>query len=187
MKWLIASDIHGSAVCCEKLLKRFEEEKADRLLLLGDLLYHGPRNALPEGYETMTVSGLLNAYKEKIICVRGNCDAEVDQAVLDFPITDDSTVLVSGGCLICATHGHIYDEHRRPPLRDLDVLLTGHTHVPALHDYGNFVYINPGSVSIPKGGSACSYMTLENGCFVWKTLDGTEYRRFQMTPRHGEG
>ncbi len=186
MKWLIASDIHGSADCCRKLLERFEEEKADRLLLLGDLLYHGPKNALPDGYETMEVSKQLNALKEKILCVRGNCDAEVDREVLAFSLEEISTVFVSGGSLICATHGHVYDEHRRPPIRDLDVLLTGHTHVPALHDYGNFVYINPGSVSIPKGGSSRSYMTLEKGLFVWKTLEGGEYRRFQLTPRHGE-
>ena len=184
MKWLIASDIHGSSRCCEKLLSRFEAEKADRLLLLGDLLYHGARNALPEEYGTMNTAEQLNRYKDVIAAVRGNCDSEVDQAVLEFPILQDFTALVDRGCLIMATHGHLYDEHSRFPLQGVDVLLSGHTHVPVCHDFGNFVAMNPGSVSIPKGGSRHSYMTLENGLYRWMDLDGEEYRRFEMTPRH---
>ena len=185
MKWLIASDIHGSSACCRKLFQRFEEEKAQRILLLGDLLYHGARNALPEEYETISTTELLNQYKDVITCVRGNCDSEVDQMVLDFSIMQDFTALSEGGCLIMATHGHLYDEHSRLPLVDVDVLLTGQTHVPVCHDFGNFVAMNPGSVSIPKGGSVHSYMTLENGLYIWKDLEGEEYRRFEMRPRHG--
>ena len=179
MKWLIASDIHGSASCCRRLLERFEAERADKMLLLGDLLYHGPRNALPEGYETMDAAAMLNEYKDRILCVRGNCDAEVDQMVLEFPIINDSTAIYENGLLIFATHGHLYDEFCLPPLSGIDVLLCGHTHVPALHDHGSFVYMNPGSVSIPKGGSSHSYMTLEDGLFTWKTLDGASYRTFR--------
>ncbi len=184
MKWLIASDIHGSARHCGSLMERIQAEAPDRILLLGDLLYHGPRNALPEDYETMKVCEMLNRHRDKIIAVRGNCDAEVDQMVLEFLIMQDSAVIEEEGCLLFATHGHLYDEHRLPPVEQLDVLLNGHTHVPALHDYGHFVYMNPGSVSIPKGGSRHSYMTLEKGLYLWKDLKGEEYRRFEMTPRH---
>ena len=183
MKWLIASDIHGSERYLAMLRERKEEEAPDRILLLGDLLYHGPRNALPDGYDTMQCYDMLNEWRDIITAVRGNCDAEIDQMVLEFPIMSESALIVEGGLLIFATHGHIYDEHRLPPITAVDVLLCGHTHVPACRDYGNFVYMNPGSVSIPKGGSAHSYMTLENGLFIWKTLEGEEYRRFSLQPR----
>lgn len=175
MKYMIASDIHGSAYYCEKLLQRFEEEKADRLLLLGDLLYHGPRNDLPEGYAPKKVIELLNAYKEVILCVRGNCEAEVDQMVLDFPVMAESCMIAEGQTLIMATHGHIYNLANPPKLKKGDVLLHGHTHVPADIETETFRYVNPGSVSIPKEGSAHSYMILEQGRFTWKDLDGNVY------------
>ena len=186
MKWLIASDIHGSAGCCRQLMQRFEDEKADKILLLGDLLYHGPRNALPEEYETGSVIALLNEKKDIITAVRGNCDAEVDQMVLEFPIMADSQTLFDGDLVIFATHGHMYDEYKLPPLKEMDVILCGHTHVPALRDHGRYIYMNPGSVSIPKGGSEKSYMTLENGIFTWKTLEGETYRRFDIRSRREE-
>ena len=107
MKWMIASDIHGSAFYCEKMLKAFEREQADKLLLLGDILYHGPRNDLPKGYAPKKVIELLNNIKEKILCVRGNCDAEVDQMVLEFPVLADYMLLFDGTCAIYATHGHV--------------------------------------------------------------------------------
>lgn len=180
MKYLIASDIHGSAYYCEKLLARFEEEKADRLLLLGDLLYHGPRNDLPEGYAPKQVIDLLNAYKDVIICVRGNCEAEVDQMVLDFPVMAESCMLSEGKTLIMATHGHIYNLENPPKLKKGDILLHGHTHVPANVETETFRYINPGSVSIPKEDSAHSYMILENGCFTWKNLEGEAYMEWAV-------
>lgn len=175
MKWLIASDIHGSAPCCEKLLEAFERERADKLLLLGDLLYHGPRNDLPEGYAPKKVIALLNANKDRIFCVRGNCEAEVDQMVLDFPVLADYCLLEAENHLIFATHGHHYDLETPPALQPGDVLLHGHTHVPAKDNSHGFWYLNPGSVSIPKENSPRSYMTLENGEFLWKKLDGVEY------------
>lgn len=175
MKWLIASDIHGSAPCCEKLLEAFERARADKLLLLGDLLYHGPRNDLPEGYAPKKVISLLNANKDKIFCVRGNCEAEVDQMVLDFPVLADYCLLEAENHLIFATHGHHYDLETPPALQPGDVLLHGHTHVPAKDNSHGFWYLNPGSVSLPKEGSSKSYMTLENGEFLWKKLDGVEY------------
>ena len=123
MKWLIASDIHGSEFYCKEVLKAFETEQADRLLLLGDILYHGPRNDLPKDYAPKKVITLLNERKESILCVRGNCDAEVDQMVLEFPIMADYAVLDLGNRLLYATHGHVYGEFNPPPLKKGDILL----------------------------------------------------------------
>lgn len=171
MKYLIASDIHGSAYYCKKLVDIYEKEHADRLVLLGDLLYHGPRNDLPKEYDPKQVIEMLNALKDSILCVRGNCDAEVDQMVLDFPILADYAVLDAGDRLIYLTHGHIYNEKALPPLKKGDILLCGHTHISKCEEHESFVYMNPGSVSIPKGGTKNGYMTLENGEFEWKDLD----------------
>ena len=175
MKWMVASDIHGSAKYCRELLDAYEREKADRLLLLGDLLYHGPRNDLPDEYAPKMVIAMLNAKKNQILCVRGNCDAEVDQMVLEFPVLADYAVLPVGQRLIYATHGHIYHVKNLPPLAPGDVLLHGHTHVPAWTEFGQEnLYLNPGSVSIPKENSPHSYMTLEEGLFQWKELESGE-------------
>ncbi len=169
---MIASDIHGSGYYCERLLEAYRREGADKLLLLGDLLYHGPRNDLPKEYAPKQVIELLNAMKENILCVRGNCDAEVDQMVLDFPIMADYAMIECGGRMIYATHGHHFNEKTPPALKKGDVLLCGHTHVPKLEDCGDFTYMNPGSVSIPKENSWHGYMTMEDGQFLWKDLEG---------------
>ena len=174
MKWMIASDLHGSAYYCRKMLEAFEREGADRLFLLGDLLYHGPRNDLPREYAPKEVIPLLNGKKEKLLCVRGNCDAEVDQMVLEFPVLADYAVLPVGQRLIYATHGHIYHVKNLPPLAPGDVLLHGHTHVPAWTKFGQGnLYLNPGSVSIPKEDSPHSYMTLEENTMQWKELESS--------------
>ena len=174
MKWMIASDLHGSAYYCRKMLEAFEGEGADRLFLLGDLLYHGPRNDLPREYAPKEVIPLLNGKKEKLLCVRGNCDAEVDQMVLEFPVLADYAVLPVGRRLIYATHGHIYHVKNLPPLAPGDVLLHGHTHVPAWTEFGQGnLYLNPGSVSIPKEDSLHSYMTLEGNAMQWKELESS--------------
>lgn len=174
MKWMIASDLHGSAYYCRKMLEAFEREGADRLFLLGDLLYHGPRNDLPREYAPKEVIPLLNGKKEKLLCVRGNCDAEVDQMVLEFPVLADYAVLPVGQRLIYATHGHIYHVKNLPPLAPGDVLLHGHTHVPAWTEFGQGnLYLNPGSVSIPKENNPHSYMTLEGNTMQWKELESS--------------
>ena len=174
MKWMIASDLHGSAYYCRKMLEAFEREGADRLFLLGDLLYHGPRNDLPREYAPKEVIPLLNGKKEKLLCVRGNCDAELDQMVLEFPVLADYAVLPVGRRLIYATHGHIYHVKNLPPLAPGDVLLHGHTHVPAWTEFGQEnLYLNPGSVSIPKENSPHSYMTLEGNTMQWKELESS--------------
>ncbi len=175
MKILIASDIHGSAKYCWLLLDAFEREKADRLFLLGDILYHGPRNDLPEEYDPKQVAALLNAKKELIYCVRGNCDAEVDQLVLDFPILADYALIPVGERMVYATHGHVYNKENLPPMKPGDILLCGHTHIAAREEFGRYVYMNPGSVSLPKAGSPRGYILLDGERFVWKTLDGEEY------------
>lgn len=178
MKWLIASDIHGSAKWCRKLLECYRAEGADRLLLLGDLLYHGPRNDLPEEYAPKQVIEMLNGLRQDILCVRGNCEAEVDQMVLAFPVLADYALLELGNRMVFATHGHVYNEGHLPPLHDGDILLHGHTHVPKCVDHETYIYMNPGSVSIPKEGSHHGYMTLEFGIFRWLDLDGTLKNEF---------
>ena len=172
MKIMIASDIHGSFFYCKKMLEAFNAEKADRLLLLGDILYHGPRNDLPKGYAPKAVISLLNAMKDEILCVRGNCDTEVDQMVLEFPVLADYAIIFDGQLTVYATHGHVYNKSKLPPIQKGDVLLHGHTHVPVCIEHENYTYINPGSVSIPKEDSHHGYMILENGVFTWKTLEG---------------
>ena len=182
MKWMIASDLHGSYFYASQMQQAFEREQADRLLLLGDLLYHGPRNDLPEGYAPKQVMPLLNGMKDRLLCVRGNCDAEVDQMVLEFPVLADYAVLPVGRRLVYATHGHVYNPKTPPPLAPGDILLHGHTHIPAWEPFGQgSLYLNPGSVSLPKEGSAHSYMTLENGCFRWKTMDGRTYHELTLS------
>ena len=176
MKLMIASDLHGSAFYCRQLLAAMEREQPDKLLLLGDILYHGPRNDLPEGYAPKEVIAMLNPLREQLLCVRGNCDTEVDQMVLEFPVLADYAVLTAGPRLVYATHGHVYNTAHLPPLQPGDILLHGHTHVPAWEKFGqDNYYLNPGSVSIPKENSPRGYMTVEDGAFAWKTLAGEVY------------
>lgn len=178
MKWMIASDIHGSAYYCEKLLEAYKREQADRLLLLGDVLYHGPRNDLPRDYAPKKVIAMLNEMKQHILCVRGNCDTDVDQMVLQFPVLADYAVLTAGTRLIYVTHGHVYNNSNLPPIQPGDILLHGHTHIPACEEFDTHTYLNPGSVSIPKENSPHSYMTFDGNEFAWKDLDGEAYRRY---------
>lgn len=171
MKYFVASDIHGSAYYCRLMVEAFEKEKADKLLLLGDILYHGPRNDLPKDYAPKQVIAMLNGYKDRIICVRGNCDAEVDQMVLEFPIMADYCIITSGSHNIFATHGHVYNENNLPPMGGFDILLHGHTHVPKNTKHDGYTYMNPGSVSIPKEGSAHGYMIIDGDNIEWKVLE----------------
>ena len=176
MKLMIASDIHGSAYYCRELLKAYEKEQAKKLILLGDILYHGPRNDLPREYAPKEVITMLNARKNCILCVRGNCDTEVDQMVLEFSILADYAVLFIGNRMIYATHGHRFHKASLPPLQKGDILLHGHTHIPAWETFGDEnLYLNPGSVSIPKEETAHGYMILEADRAEWKNLEGEVY------------
>ena len=210
MKYMIASDIHGSAMYCEQMIEAYKREGAERLVILGDILYHGPRNDLPEGYAPREVIAMLNPLKENFLCVRGNCDTEVDQMVLEFPVMADYCFLelpgaepetaegektgrdeqgsACGMVSIFATHGHIWHPKHLPPMRNGDILLNGHTHIPACEEItdsaGNkYRYLNPGSVSIPKEGSAHSYMIYEAGRFRWKNMQGEEYMTWKTDSR----
>ena len=172
MKLMIASDIHGSALYCGQMLHAYEREGADRLLLLGDILYHGPRNDLPEGYAPKEVIAMLNPEKENLLCVRGNCDTEVDQMVLEFPIMADyTTLMLENGRTLFATHGHLFDPDHLPPLPAGSAFAFGHIHTKHAERQGDLLILNPGSLSIPKDGSH-SYMIYENGVFTAKTMEG---------------
>ena len=175
MKLLIASDLHGSASWCRRLMEAIAREQPDRILLLGDLLYHGPRNGLPEDYDPKAVIAMLSELRPVPLCVRGNCEAEVDQMVLPFPVLADYCLAEYDGVSIFATHGHVWNETHLPPLREGDILLNGHTHIPANVKHENYTYMNPGSVTLPKEGSPHSYMLLVDGKPVWKDLDGKDY------------
>ncbi|MBE7088742.1 MAG: phosphodiesterase [Clostridiales bacterium] len=165
MKLLIASDIHGSAKWCQLLIDAFKRENADKLVLLGDILYHGPRNPLPDEYNPQRVAELLGQVKEAIICVRGNCDAEVDQLILPFPVLCEYGVISDGITNIYLSHGH----REIPPLLPSEVYITGHTHVP-VDEFIPFRHLNPGSVSLPKENSKNGYILYENGEFEFKAL-----------------
>ena len=180
MKFLIASDIHGSARYARELVAAFDREGASRLILLGDILYHGPRNDLPEEYAPKAVIALLSERKEQILCVRGNCDTEVDQMVLPFPILADYAILPVGDRLAYLTHGHVFNGGHLPPLQKGDVLIHGHTHVPLCDVREDVTILNPGSTSIPKEGSWHGYLTLENGHFRWMDFGGVCHREFTL-------
>ncbi len=183
MKFMIASDLHGDLTAVKRLLQRFEQEAAERLVLLGDLLYHGPRNDLPAAYDPKGVIALLNGLRDRILAVRGNCDTEVDQMVLTFPILADYAVLpLSNGGLAYLTHGHRYNEEAPPPMTDKDVLLHGHTHVAGKTAcVTGQPCLNPGSISMPKGNTPPCYMVLENGAFEIKRMeDGSLWQRIEI-------
>ena len=173
MKLLIASDIHGDFDSAEAVFRAYEREGCDKILLLGDLLYHGPRNDLPSTYAPKKVITLLNENRDKLLTVRGNCDTEVDQMVLDFPILADYSYLELDGLTVFATHGHHHNTATPPPLGHGEILLHGHTHVLKCEEFGNGnFYLNPGSIALPKEGNPRSYMIYENRAFTVKDLDG---------------
>jgi len=184
MKYLIASDIHGSAYYCKKLLQLYEMVQANALVLLGDILYHGPRNELPRDYNPKEVIALLNDFvkKNRILCVRGNCDAEVDQMVLNFPILANYAVIELGGHFTYLTHGHVMGEENPPKLKEGDILIQGHTHIPKHSQKDGVLFLNPGSISIPKANSY-------NGCVIYTDSfdkDSKECGYFQFVDLEGQ-
>ena len=185
MKLMFASDIHGSAFYCRRMLELYKNSGAERLVLLGDILYHGPRNDLPREYAPKEVIAMLNPLKDELLAVRGNCDTEVDQMVLEFPILADYCLLMVGPTRMYATHGHVYNENHLPPLTDGDALIHGHTHLLeakeiTAEDGRRIKILNPGSVSIPKGGNPATYALLEDGVFTILTLDGEIVRQISL-------
>ncbi|MDD3279025.1 MAG: phosphodiesterase [Lachnospiraceae bacterium] len=180
MKYMFASDVHGSAYYCRKMLEAFDSEKADRLVLLGDLLYHGPRNDLPRDYAPKEVIAMLNARKKDIITIRGNCDAEVDQMVLEFPILADYALICDGTHTFYLSHGHVYHEGNMPPMQSGDIFVYGHTHVLRAEKKDGQTFLNPGSVSIPKEGNIPTYAILADGMFTIKGFDGTIVKELEL-------
>lgn len=177
---MIASDIHGSLYFANQMTTRYQKENAEKLLLLGDILYHGPRNDLPKEYNPKGVITLLNDMRNELLCVRGNCEAEVDQMVLDFPVLADYMIFYLEKRMVFVTHGHIHNKNNLPPLKKGDILLHGHTHLQAMEDNGDYIYLNPGSVSIPKGNDVNSYMIYEDGVFTIKDMEGNEIKSFSL-------
>ena len=171
-KYMFASDVHGSAWYCRKMLEAYDRSGAERLILLGDLLYHGPRNDLPKEYAPKEVIAMLNERKNEICTVRGNCEAEVDQMVLNFPVMADYALLELNDLTFFATHGHIFNEEHMPPLKAGDILVHGHTHLLRAHKVGENYILNPGSVSIPKGGNPATYAILDGKTFRIIDFDG---------------
>lgn len=173
MKLFFASDIHGCAQSTRRTLDAFAQSGADHLILLGDTLNHGPRNALPAGYAPVEVAELLNQHAENITAVRGNCDSDVDQMLLDFPMMADyNLVLLPNGRRLFLTHGHLYNSDKHPRLRAGDVIVSGHTHVPVAEQKGEYYAFNPGSVTIPRGDNKASYGLLEDNTLKVVTFDG---------------
>ena len=176
MKLMFASDIHGSAAGCEAMFRQFEKEKADKLILLGDLLYHGPRNDLPERYAPKEVLRLLNLYKSELLCVRGNCEAEVDQMVLEFPCMADYMALWLDWRMVMCTHGHLFDMDNIPNVKKGDVVVSGHTHLYEAEKRNGIFYVNTGSVSLPKGDNPPTYAIYDMGAFIVKNISGNDLK-----------
>ncbi len=173
MKIFFVSDLHGSLPATQRALDKFVTSEAEHLIVLGDTLYHGPRNPIPEGYDPKAVAELLNQYANKIIAVRGNCDSEVDQALLTFPIMSDFTyVLLESGQRLFLTHGHIYHKDNTPPLNPNDVIVYGHTHIPAAEKFEDKFIFNPGSATFPRNRYLASYGLYQDG--VLSVLDFEE-------------
>lgn len=175
---MIASDLHGSSYYVRKLLDRYRIENCNKLILLGDFLYHGPRNDLPFEYEVREVSKMLNELSGDILAIRGNCDAEVDQNMFEFPMLQDSLLLSIDSLNFFATHGHIYNESNLPALKNMDVLLNGHFHTPVFKKKEYFHYVNPGSTSIPRGGSTNSFIIYEDRVFYFYDLNKEQSEPF---------
>lgn len=169
MKYAVASDIHGSSFWCDKLIKDIEQQRVDGIILLGDLMYHGPRNALPEGYDPANVAQQLNGLSTSIVAVRGNCDSEVDQMLLDFPCMGDYAIVVEGETRLFCTHGHLPFNDKTCSLPDDSVILNGHSHIKRDETIDGIRYLNPGSVGIPKDGTH-SYLIYDGGEVEFRLL-----------------
>lgn len=180
MKIFFMSDIHGSLYYTKKALENFKKEKADFIVILGDELYHGARNPLPLEYNPKEVAEVLNEYADKIIAVRGNCDSEVDEMVLKFPMMTTFSMVLYNNRRVFLTHGHIYNEDNLPKLRDGDVFVYGHTHIPKAEKMGNIFIINPGSITFPKENNPNSYGVLEDNIFKIKDLDGKVFKEISL-------
>lgn len=181
MKIFFISDIHGSIDCLNKAMEQFRKEEADYIVVLGDALYHGPRNNIPSSYNPKEVVEVLNTYKDKIIAVRGNCDSEVDQMLIKYPMMCDYSIILHKGKRLFLTHGHIYNRENLPNIGRGDILVHGHTHIPVAEKMENGIIVfNPGSITIPKENNPNSYGVLEGNMLKVKDLEGNIIREISM-------
>lgn len=181
MKIFFISDIHGSIDCLNKAMEQFRKEEANYIVVLGDALYHGPRNNIPSSYNPKEVVGVLNTYKDKIIAVRGNCDSEVDQMLIEYPMMSDYSIILHKGKRLFLTHGHIYNRENLPNIGRGDILVHGHTHIPVAEKIENGIIVfNPGSITIPKENNPNSYGVLEGNMLKVKDLEGNTIREISM-------
>lgn len=169
MKYLVASDIHGSIKYAKRLLEIYQEEQANTLILLGDLYYHGPRNPLPLEYNPMEVSKILNQYKDKLIVIRGNCDAVVDEMISEFKFIDHYQITLNNKNIMF-THGHLYNKEYIP--ENIDILIYGHFHTGFIEYVNNTLCINAGSITLPKNNTAHSLLIMEDQFIKLIDLDG---------------
>ncbi|NCB33705.1 MAG: phosphodiesterase [Erysipelotrichia bacterium] len=180
MKFLTVSDIHGSLSGASHIMELYAFHQCDAILCCGDILYHGPRNNLPEDYAPKDVIAILNPIADHIIAVRGNCDAEVDQMVLSFAITADYSIVYAGKRKVFMSHGHIYGPEHLPVLQPGEAFLSGHTHIPAAEEKNGIYILNPGSIALPKGGHPRTYGVLEEHLFTVYAMDRTPYTSIPM-------
>ena len=169
MKYLVISDIHGSKYYANKTNEIYQKEKPDKIILLGDLYYHGPRNSLTKEYNPMEVAKILNNLKEKILCVKGNCDAEVDEMISDFKFNDNIYMNIKG-LKFLFTHGHKYNINNIPD--NVDVLIYGHLHTGFIKEKDGVIYVNSGSISLPKNDTKNSYLIIDENKIILKDIDG---------------
>jgi putative phosphoesterase len=180
MKLLVISDIHGSAYYAKKAIEAYKKENADYIVILGDELYHGARNALPKEYNPKEVTQLLNSYADKITAIRGNCDSEVDEMVLEFPIMATYSSILYNGRRLFLTHGHIYNESNLPKLSDGDIFMYGHTHIPVAEKKGNVYVFNPGSITLPKENNPNTYGVLDGNYLRVKEFNGEIFKELDI-------
>lgn len=180
MKLFFMSDIHGSSYYLRKAIEAYEREKCDYIIILGDALYHGPRNSLPKEYDPKAVAEVLNSHKNNIIAVRGNCDSEVDQMLISYPMMSDYSVILYNNRRLFLTHGHIYNKNNLLNIDKNDVLIHGHTHIPLAEKEDGKIILNPGSISLPKNNNPNSYAILENDIFTVKNLDGDSFISIEL-------
>lgn len=180
MKLFFISDIHGSIYYLNQALERYSVEDADYIIILGDILYHGARNPLPKDYDPKGVIGILNNYSDRIIAVRGNCDSEVDEMVLDFPIMSTYSSVLYNNKRLFLTHGHVYNEDNMVSLKEGSAFIYGHTHILRAEKKDNIYFINPGSITLPKENNPNTYGLLEDNTFKIKDLDGNIIKEMNM-------
>lgn len=179
---MLVSDIHGCRPALETVLKFYDEQHCNMLCILGDILNYGPRNSIPNGLDPKGIVEILNARASDIVAIRGNCDGEVDQMLLHFPILGDYLLLVDEGKKLFLTHGHVYNKDKMPQ-GHFDAIVYGHTHLWEMTPIDGTVVCNTGSITFPKGGNEPTFMTYEHGTFTAYNLEGKKLKEYSLAKR----